>query len=252
MNSNDALTLAKDAARQAAARLGALLVKPIHVDSQIDRDIKLAADREADRLIIRALRDGSAYPVLSEESGWIGESRSDGTRWIVDPLDGSINFFRGIPFCGVSIGLWRNDEPLLGVIHHIQTGEVFSGIVGSGAWNGDVAVKVSSVDTASNAILCTGFPIATDFARSALIEYVEHVRNFKRTRLLGSAALSLAYVAAGRADAYYEREIKLWDVAAGLAIVKAAGGAIDYTAVDPAKQTLTVYASNGLLTRATV
>ena len=243
------LSLAKKAAQRAATLLSGLLAKPIEVDSAIDRDVKLAADREAETLIVETLRDGSPYPVLSEESGWIGETRSDRTRWIVDPLDGSLNFLRGIPFCGVSIGLWQDDAPLLGVIHDLRTGESFSGIVGAGAWLDDAKVHVSAVSKPSEAILCTGFPIGMDFSRSAITAYAEQVLNFKRTRLIGSAALSLAYLAAGRVDAYYERGIKIWDVAAGLAIVKAAGGAIFHTAADPKKHTLDVEASNGLLTR---
>lgn len=247
------LSLARDAARQSAGRLKELLGRPIQVESSIDRDVKLAADRESEQLIARVLRDGSDYPVLSEESGWIGGSGEEGMRWIVDPLDGSFNFLRGIPIFCVSIALWRGEEPLMGVIHDVHTGEVFSGIAGRGAWIGDdQPLHVSAVTTPSSAVLCTGFPISTDFSRAALSDYIEQVRNFKKIRLLGSAALSLAYVAAGRADAYYERGIKIWDVAAGIAIVKAAGGAVVSTPADLKTHALNVDASNGLLTHASV
>jgi myo-inositol-1(or 4)-monophosphatase len=256
MTSNDTLTaalsLAKEAARKSAERLGALLTLPIDVESSVNRDVKLKADRDAEDVIVSILRESSPHAVLSEESGWIEGSQTDGLRWIVDPLDGSFNFLRGIPVCCVSIALWRDDEPLLGVIHDIHSGEAFSGIVGRGAWLGSASIHVSSIDKPSNAVMCTGYPVSTDFSRSALLQYVEQVRGYKKIRLLGSAALSLAYLAAGRVDAYYERGIKIWDVAAGLAIVKAAGGAIAHTAVDPAAHIFIVEASNGLLTHASV
>ena len=254
MEANDmlaeALSLAKRAARETSDRLNVLRGGTIGIDSDSGRDVKLAADREAERIIIEILSQGFDHPILSEESGWAGRVGKEGVRWIVDPLDGSMNFLRGIPMCAVSIGLWKHDEPLAGVVHDINTHEVFSGIVGRGAWLGEKPMRVSKVSAMSSAVLCTGFPISTDFSPAALIGYVEQVRSFKKIRLLGSAALSLAYVAAGRADAYYERGIKIWDIAAGAAIVKAAGGSVVHSPVDPKTHALTVDASNGLLTHA--
>src|SRR5205814_8035180 len=107
-------------------------------------------------------------------------------------------------------------------------------------WCGDATIRTASTETCERAVLATGFPAATDFSAGALGDFVERVRAYKKIRLLGSAALSLAYVASGRIDAYVERDIKLWDVAAGIALVRAAGGATEWTTTSA--HTLTVYA----------
>ncbi|HEV8660580.1 MAG TPA: inositol monophosphatase family protein [Thermoanaerobaculia bacterium] len=225
VDTTHALALAKRAARDAVLRLKTLLDKEVVIDSDSARDVKLAADRESERTILQILRSGSDWPVLSEESGWSGDSRAP-VRWIVDPLDGSMNYLRRIPFCCVSIALWQDDEPLLGVIHDIDRDEIFSGVVGDGAWFNEAPMHVSAATRSDSAVLCMGFPLSTDFSPEALGRYIEHIRGYKKIRFLGSAALSLAYVGAGRTDAYYERDIKLWDIAAGLAIVSAAGGVV--------------------------
>ncbi len=209
-----------------------------------DRDVKLEADRLAEERILEVLCGASPFAVLAEEGGERPGSDPDSRlRWIVDPLDGSLNFLKGIPLCCVSVGLWRDNEPLLGVIHDFNRAEIFTGIVGEGAHLNGNEIRVSEVSEPSQAILCTGFPAATDFATDALGRFVDKVQAYKKVRLLGSAALSLAYVAAGRVDAYRERDIKIWDVAAGLALVKAAGGE---TVAEPTSvaDALDVYASN--------
>lgn len=209
-----------------------------------DRDVKLEADRIAEERILEVLRDASPFDVLAEEGGMHpGSDPDSGLRWIVDPLDGSLNFLRGIPFCCVSVGLWRDNEPLLGVVHDFNRNEIFTGIVGEGAYLNGNEIRVSQVTEPRKATLCTGFPAATDFSADALGQFVDKVQNYKKVRLFGSAALSLAYVAAGRVDAYRERDIRIWDVAAGLALVKAAGGE---TAAEPTavRDAMDVYASN--------
>ena len=185
------------------------------------KDIKISADKEAHEQILHNLKQ-TDIPILSEEDN-IHDFKTE-LRWVVDPLDGSINFLRSIPFCAVSIGLLHKDEPILGVIHDFNRQETFTGIVGKGAWMNEEPISVSGVQDAAEAVLATGFPTYTDYSEAALKEYISMVRSFKKVRLLGAASLSLAYVACGRLDAYFERDIKVWDVAAGLALVKAAGG----------------------------
>lgn len=248
-----ALRLAKEASRQATVRLRRLQRHHhVAIDSVTAHDVKLAADRESEQIILRVLRRDSDYSVLSEERGWTGD-RGPQPSWIVDPLDGSHNYLRSIPMCCVSIALWDGDTPVLGVIQEIHSGEVFSGIVGTGAWIGvDQELVVSAVASMSDAVICTGFPAGTDFGEAAITTFVKQVTSYRKVRLLGSAALSLAYVAAGRADAYYERDIKLWDIAAGVALVRAAGGVVTSTAVDSVTYGMTVNASNGRLPRVEV
>jgi myo-inositol-1(or 4)-monophosphatase len=116
---------------------------------------------------------------------------------------------------------------VLGAVFDFHRDEMFSGVVGEGAWCNEEQIFVSDTRIASRAVLTTGFPSFRDFDDDSLLGFVRHVQRFKKVRLLGSAALSLAYVACGRADAYAEDDIMLWDVAAGLALVSAAGGAIE-------------------------
>ena len=241
------LRLAQSAASAAICVVEKDLGRYRRVDEDRKRDVKVLADGKLESIIVERLLDNSPHPVLSEETGLFEGSHGDTTyRWIVDPLDGSCNFSREIPINCISIGFWQGTEPLLGVIHDFNRHEVFLGIVDQGAWLNGNPAATSHVTRKSNAILCTGFPVSTDFSVKPLQAFVRAVREYKKIRILGSAALSLAYVACGRADAYMENDIKLWDVAAGIALVKAAGGIVKY---DPTSEenTLGVKASNPYL-----
>lgn len=217
------------------------------VEQDLRRDVKIVADRELDAHITRQLRKESVFPILSEEKGVVtSKKKSQEYRWIVDPLDGSLNFSRGLPFCCISIGLWKEMDPLLGVVYDFNRDEIFAGIVGKGAWVNGKPIKVSEVTEKSKAVLCTGLPADSDFTKESLRGFVKSARRFKKARLLGSAALSLAYVSCGRADFYEENNIRIWDVAAGLALVKAAGGAINVRRTMK-ENNLLVRASNNIL-----
>ena len=189
------------------------------------RDLKHQGDKDAEEAILSYLSSNSSYPILTEESGVHG-TLGDDPIWIVDPLDGTLNYSRSNPFSCVSIALWQSTAPLLGFIKDFNRNELFSAIVGEGAWLNGKSMKVSSIDRKNQAILATGFPTFSDFSNDNLNEFIGQVQDYKKVRLLGAAALSLAYVACGRVDAYMENDIMLWDVAAGAALVKAAGGEI--------------------------
>lgn len=240
------LSLAADVVQAAAGHLLAERAQGRKVWLNPDKDIKLEADYMLDRLIGGQLRQRSGLPVLSEESEPPDLGGDGGYRWIVDPLDGSVNFSRDIPFSCISIALWRSMTPVLGVIQDVSRSERFTGLVGRGAWLNGTPVRVSDVREPRNAVLCTGFPAKADYTTEALLVFVTGVQAYKKVRLLGSAALSLAYVACGRADAYREHHISLWDVGAGLALVTAAGGATRFSLTGTAC-TMTVEASNGCL-----
>jgi len=238
-----AVNVAKDAVGELRVSGGAYR----EVEKNLPRDVKVLGDRKLEKLIVAKLVESSGYPVLAEEKGLTGEKEGhEGFWWIVDPLDGSLNFSRGIPISCVSIGLWRSMEPLLGVVYDFNRNEVFSGMVGKGAWVNGYPMQVSKVVENQNAVLCTGFPVGTDFSQKPLLSFVTKIREFKKIRLLGSAAISLAYVACGKADIYMENDIKIWDVAAGLALVKAAGGVVQYSRTD-LENGLKVKATNKLL-----
>ena len=180
-------------------------------------------DRLAEAEIIRELK--RAYPrdaFLGEESGAIGKARN---TWVIDPLDGTHNYLRGFPHFAVSIGLLENGEPTLGVIYDPLRDELFTADKGNGAYLNDRRIRVGRRDGLGGALLSTGFPYrqrrhldAQLGMTRALLAEAEDIR---RT---GSAALDLAYVAAGRFDGYYEIGLLPWDMAAGCVLVREAGG----------------------------
>jgi len=196
----------------------------------LPHDVKIKADTRSESLIIEELSTKSKHPILSEENGLTKVGlNNDEYCWIVDPLDGSLNYSRGIPINCISIALWKGMEPLLGVVYDFNRNEMFTGIVGHGAWLNNIPIKVSVIKEKSKAVLFTGFPAGTNYSQESLLAFVDDIKKYKKIRLLGSAAISLAYVACGRGDCYRENDIKIWDVAAGLALVKAAKGLIKYT-----------------------
>lgn len=211
-----------DAAKQAGAFLSARSEDTQGVDAESGRDIKLAADRKAEALILDVLRAGADLPILAEESGQSGAL--EGLYWVIDPLDGSANYQRGIPLCAVSIALMREDIPVLGVIFDIGTGELLTGGEGVPASLDGVPVNVSAVSETSRAVLATGLPVMADYSPEALQAMAADFAAWKKIRMLGTATLAGAYVACGRVDRYAENGARLWDVAAAMAITRAAGG----------------------------
>ena len=244
MTEGESLALAERAAREAGRFLAASPRGHAVPLKETARDVKLQADRDAEDRIVHVLATSSRIPIVAEErADDTGPPFAGGLRWIVDPLDGTMNYLQGIPFCCVSVALWKDDEPVAGAVYDFDRDEMFSAIVGTGTWLNGQPVRVRSVPP-DKAVLFTGFPAGTDFAPATLTRFVTQITAFRKIRLLGSAALSLAYVAAGRGDAYFERDIRIWDVAAGLALVRAAGGTF-LSAPSPVSHALSVYAHNG-------
>ena len=200
-----------------------------HVVSKSDREIKVNLDYSLETEILEELRESSDLPILSEESDHV---REDGLWWIVDPLDGSLNWLRNIPFFSISIGLYRGIEPILGIVLDLVRDELYYGGKGLGAWLNDSPIRVSEINKKREAVLCTGFPSAYEF-RPNREQTVESIYSeYLKVRMLGSAAMSLAYVARGTADVYWEEHIKLWDVAGGIALVQAAGGSVGCSTIN--------------------
>ncbi len=218
------MSIAQEAALNAGAYLRDSDHSAVNINSEAGRDIKIGADIASENIIINCLKKRSGYSILSEETGIIGGSDREFT-WIVDPLDGSLNYSRGIPLCCISIGLWHEMEPVAGVVYDFYRSELFTGIAGrgGGAWLNGKKIVPGTAEKQASAVLCTGFPVNTDFSAEGLMPFVQKVQNYKKIRLLGSAALSLAYVSSGRADVYMENNIMIWDVAGGLAVASGAG-----------------------------
>ncbi|OQW59952.1 MAG: hypothetical protein A4S17_11045 [Proteobacteria bacterium HN_bin10] len=215
------------------------------IEAEHGREVKIGADKRAEELILAALSYDNDYPIISEEAGWTrARERGDRFVWAVDPLDGSVNYLRGYPHCAVSIALLDQGKPILGVVDCFLMQECFSGIVGHGAWLNGGDIRVSAIDSPARGILQTGVPSRASDASMRAFE--QRLRTWQKVRMIGSAATALAYVAAGRAEGYRESGSMIWDVAAGCALVQAAGGRFttEGAALD---QPLEVAASNGLI-----
>jgi len=226
------LALAEEAARKAGARLLDGFGKEQSVLAETPGDIKLQADRDAEATIMEHLAV-TGFPVLAEESGIHGEIKEGEPAWIIDPLDGTMNYSRGVPQCAVSIGLSLGDQPVAGVIFDFTRDEMFSGIVGEGAHLNGQPIRVSKATRPDQVLFVTGFSARVDFEKPDALEVVQYARRFRKIRMPGTAAIMLAYVAAGRYDAYAEFGTMFWDIAGGVALVAAAGG---YTEHSPYEQ----------------
>ena len=219
-------------AKKAAKKAGALLLSNKDVINNIifssDKDIKLQADLEAERLIKRCIEDESLFPILAEESGK-SQDKLEETFWVVDPLDGTANYARDIPLCCVSIALMHKMHPVIGVIYDFNNNNLYEGSFGEEAKLNGNLIKVSETNTSKQGILVTGLPNNTDYSDSALLKMVKDFQEWRKVRMIGSAAIASCYVASGKADLYKEFGTYLWDVAAGAAIVSAAGGKAEIT-----------------------
>ena len=198
------------------------------LEENLGKEVKLIADRELNSVMLQKLKKLSSFNILSEENDEKVLNKND-YNWILDPLDGSFNYLRGIPLYCISLGLWMGNEPILGVIYDLTQDDIYHGIIGENAYKNKIKISVSRVNISSDAVLCTGFPVNYSYSKDNIINFVNNVQNYKKIRLFGSAAMSLSFVACGRVDAYIEDDIMIWDVAAGIAIVKAAGGQVNFT-----------------------
>ncbi|MFC2132742.1 inositol monophosphatase family protein [Bacteroidota bacterium] len=216
------IKLAKKVAYDTAEMLQANFFSDAGVISNLKKDIKTEADRAAHEFIIDKLYK-TGIPIISEEGNAASFYLND-HQWIIDPIDGTINFTRGFGMSAVSIALWVDGIPILGVIHHLFTNEVFSSFQNQGAFKNDKKITVNTLRQKNRAILATGFPSGRNYSKKSLDNFILNVQEYKKIRMLGSAALMLAYVACGYFDVYHEEDIYIWDVAAGLAIILEAGG----------------------------
>lgn len=218
-------------AKEVALEAGEILKKNLNDNKQVlceeARDIKLKADQASEAYIVQQLEKNFKYPILSEEAGLNKDIIENEPYWIIDPLDGTFNYLNNIPLCAVSIALWKNNKPILGVINLFNFDELIYGVIGEGTFINEVKVNVKKGNKSiAQSSLATGFPLNLELNNQSLQRFLEFSKVFKKVRMLGSAATSLAYVAVGKVQVYWEEEIMIWDIAAGIALVEAAGGEI--------------------------
>jgi myo-inositol-1(or 4)-monophosphatase len=199
-------------------------------DSKIENkglhDLVSYVDKASEEQIIAALQ------ALLPESGFIAEEGTNNKKgerfnWVIDPLDGTTNYIQGLPIYAVSIGLLDNNELVLGVVYEVGHDECFYAWKNGGAYLNGAPIQVSKRDDIHDALLATGFPYSNFEQLDAYLELLKWAMTDSRgVRRLGSAATDLAYVACGRFDAFFEYDLKAWDVAAGAVIIKEAGGVV--------------------------
>ena len=238
------LDTALAAARAAGELLRANFGKPLDVNEFAAHDIKLDLDVRAQTLITEILL--AAYPdhAVFGEEGIAGNQASE-WQWPVDWIDGTVNYFYSIPHFCISIALRRSEEMQVGVIYDPMRDEMWAVERGGKPTLNGAPMAVSQRTQLSDAVLSVGFS-KTKTTISAGIPLLEkYVMNARKCRLMGSAALDLAYVACGRLDAYIEQSVSLWDVAAGMILVETAGGKFKMTPREDAPEKISVIASSG-------
>jgi myo-inositol-1(or 4)-monophosphatase len=212
-------------------------------------DLVSYVDKSAEQIIVTALQQ------VLPEAGFITEEKTinkTGERysWIIDPLDGTTNFIHGLPVYSVSIALQENDELVLGVVYEVNQDECFYAWKDSKAYLNGEPISVSATQTIDKCLLATGFPYYDFTKQPAYIEiFSELMRSCHGLRRLGSAAVDLAYTACGRFDGFYEYNLNAWDVAAGIVIVRQAGGEIvNFKGGTEVLQSRELLATNGKIT----
>ncbi len=238
------LSIAIAAARDAGALLRQHFGAPLDVNEFHAHDIKLDLDVRAQDLITEKLLGAFPNHAIFGEEGIAGNQSSE-FQWIVDPIDGTVNYFYSIPHFCISIALRCAGEILLGVIYDPQRDELWAVEKGGTATLNDKPIQVSTRTQLSDAVLSVGFSKTATTIAAGLPLLGKYVQRARKCRLMGSAALDLAYVACGRLDAYIEQSVSLWDVAAGKILVEAAGGAFAMTERTDTPGKISVVASSG-------
>ncbi|MEO6489546.1 MAG: inositol monophosphatase family protein [Ferruginibacter sp.] len=206
------------------------------------------ADHAAEKAIIHVIRENfPGHYILSEESGEI-KTNSE-FKWIIDPIDGTVNFSNAIPLCCVSIGLEKCGEMIMGAVYNPLMNEFFFAEKGSGATLNNKPISVSKKNSVVKSCLVTGFPYTyLDMANGPIQVFEKLVRKGVAVRRLGSAAIDLCWVACGRFDGFYEHNLHAWDSAAGYLVVQEAGGCVtDFKGVDYSPYQPQILATNGMI-----
>jgi myo-inositol-1(or 4)-monophosphatase len=245
------LAIAIEAAREAGRFLKQNVgkIKSIQMKGGEGKNLVTEIDKKSEEMIISILRKNfPSHDILAEESGG-AHGRTSAWRWVIDPLDGTTNYTHGFPVFSVSIGLEHEGELMLGVVYDPNFDELFSAERGKGAFLNGRRIEVSRVDALTRSLLVTGFPYNISANPDHAVErFVDFLMEAQAVRRMGSAAIDLAYVAAGRYDGFWEVALQPWDMAAGALLVSEAGGMISGFDAKPFSiYTKQILASNGLV-----
>jgi len=244
------IPLAIEAALEAGKFLKESIGNIKNVETKFGQETNLVTeiDKNSEELIIGMIK--KKYPdhdFLAEESG--SQDQKSEYRWIIDPLDGTLNFTHGVPLYSVSIAVERRGEIIAGVVYEPNLGELFTAEKGKGAFLNQKPIRVSNVDRLIESMLVTGFPYTIrDNPDNAVQHFVNMLMKAQGIRRLGSAAVDLAYVACGRLDGFWEVSLSPWDMAAGVLLVQEAGGRFtDFLGTASNVYVKQLLATNGLI-----
>ena len=221
----------------------------LQVSKKAPGDFVSSADKRTEKILIEELQKAhSEYGIITEESGIINKSNSQ-NRWIIDPIDGTLNFLNGIPYFAISVGYEENGEIKCGVIFNPATNEMYYAEKGSGSYLNNSRIRVSNKKKIQDSLLVTGGPKQSSRNKDKIFsEYINVSKKATHVRKFGSAALDMACVASGRFDGFWQRELNYWDVAAGMIIIREAGGFVNFFEEDknnPLKKN--IIASNSII-----
>ena len=204
-------------------------IENLQVSTKGPGDFVTSADRRTEKILIEELQKAHPeYGIVTEESGILNQSNTK-NRWIIDPIDGTMNFLNGIPQFAISVGYEEEGEIKCGVIFNPIANEMFCAEKGNGAYLNNSRIRVSNKKKLKDSLIVTGGPKGSSTIKDKIFsEYINVSKKVSNVRKLGSAALDIAYVACGRFDGYWQRELNFWDIAAGVIILKEAGGFIDF------------------------
>jgi len=221
-------------------------IEKLQVSVKGPGDFVTASDKKVEKILIEELQHARPkYSILSEEVGLIKNDLE--YKWIIDPIDGTANFLHGIPHFAISIGLEFKNEIICGIIYDPIKDEMFLGEKGKGSYLNNQRMRVSSRSKLKDCIIFTGGPKQTAKNRETVLDEYKKFSSkvYVPIRKLGSAALDMAYVAAGRCDGFYQRNLNYWDIAAGTLLVKEAGGFVtDFNGDNKYVENKTILASN--------
>ncbi len=238
------LTTALEAAHEAGKLLRAHFGTALKVNAFESHDIKLDLDVRSQELITEKLLSAFPTHAIYGEEGLTGDQNSE-FQWIVDPIDGTVNYFYGFPHFCISIALRQRGEIITGVIYDPIRDELWQAEKGGPALLNGRPIQVSTRTQLSEAMLSVGFSKTKTTIGSGMALFENMVYRARKCRLMGSAALDLAYVACGRLDAYIESSVSLWDIAAGQLIIECAGGKVDVKPHPENADKLSIVGSSG-------
>ena len=214
-------------------------------------DFVTASDKKVEKILINELQEARpSYSILSEEIGQINNDKS--FKWIIDPIDGTANFLHGIPHFAISIGLEHDDEIICGIVYDPIKDEMFVAEKGNGSYLNNQRMRVSSRSKLKDCIVFTGGPKVESKNKELALEEYKKISSkiLIPIRKLGSASLDMAYVAAGRCDGFWQRNLNYWDIAAGIILVKEAGGFVtDFEGENRYIENKTILATNSRISK---